>query len=207
MSTADVKQILRLQLKEQRDTLGLHEYRCLDEIICQRVLNLLKLQQPDLLLTYLSIGSEVETRSIIQGAWDANVAVALPRCVMDTRELRWHRISSFDKLVKKSFGIKEPEPNSASEVIPSQFSAVALVPALAFDKNGYRLGYGGGFYDRFLAHFAGLSVGIVRDRQIVESFHSLGAIEAHDLPVHMIVTEKQIFHVDKTLPVSSLQSF
>jgi 5-formyltetrahydrofolate cyclo-ligase len=64
------------------------------------------------------------------------------------------------------------------------------VPALAFDELGYRLGYGGGFYDVFLADFPGISIGLGRQAQMMDDFSACGVREACDVPVDLVVTEE-----------------
>ena len=67
---------------------------------------------------------------------------------------------------------------------------VAIVPGLAFDRRGYRLGYGGGYYDAFLRSFPGVSVGLCRSTSLFEDLGDLGVLEMHDVPVDVVVTEQ-----------------
>ena len=108
-----------------------------------------------------------------------------PRC--KGKEMRFFRIADFSELKAGAFGI--PEPTGSEE--PDNFSAsLCIVPALSFDENGYRMGYGGGYYDRFLRGYDGISVGICYD-------DFLGEIprEEHDLPVDILVTETKILNL------------
>ncbi|MDO4291079.1 MAG: 5-formyltetrahydrofolate cyclo-ligase, partial [Eggerthellaceae bacterium] len=103
----------------------------------------------------------------------------------------WHRVTSFDGLVRSSLGVDEPPANPATRIdptAPDPAHAVALVPGLAFDAQGYRIGYGGGYYDAFLATFPGTTVGLCRRAQLAESLCAQGAIEPHDVPVQTVIS-------------------
>lgn len=147
-------------------------------------------QQADAVFTYLDMGDEVRTRDIIEHAWAAGKTVALPRCIPGTRVMAWHRVSSFEGLVKSQFGVEEPADDPATRVNPADFAApLALVPGLTFDARGFRMGYGGGFYDIFLAQFDGATVGLCRECQLSDE---VAFLDAHDLPVQTVVTEKRV---------------
>ncbi|MBO7674939.1 MAG: 5-formyltetrahydrofolate cyclo-ligase, partial [Atopobiaceae bacterium] len=107
-----------------------------------------------------------------------------------TRDMTWHRVDSLVGLKQSRMGIWEPVPATHAQVDPREWSqGIALVPGLMFDHRGYRLGYGGGFYDSFLSSFAGTSVGLCREAQLVDSLAALGALEPHDRAVDLVVTE------------------
>ena len=148
------KRSMRKHLLEQRAGLGEAERERMDWDIAQAVLGTVWGQSAQTVYTYLSFGSEVDTRRLIREAWDARKTVALPWCVPHARDLRWFAVDTFDGLVRSKLGIEEPVPDPAREVdVKGDASSLALVPALTFDRAGYRLGYGGGFYDGFLAGF------------------------------------------------------
>ena len=76
---------------------------------------------------------------------------------------------------------------------------IALVPGLTFDGHGFRLGYGGGFYDTFLARFEGVSVGLCRDAQMSRDLCAEGLLDAHDLPVQIVVTNSKVVRPSITI--------
>ena len=100
----------------------------------------------DTILTYVAFGSEAETSALIKEALKDNKAVFVPKIFGD--EMEFYRVYDTDGLIKGSFGIPEPEDG---EVYSGQ-KAVCVAPGLAFDKNGNRLGYGRGYYDKFLSN-------------------------------------------------------
>lgn len=188
MSTQS-KRELRARLCTARASLPAGERVRTDSLIAQRVQELSAWREAPLVYTYLSFGAEVDTRQLIRAAWDSRKVVALPWCVPHTREMRWFAVDSLEGLVRSRLGVEEPIPDPAREVEAlGSADSVALVPALNFDTCGFRLGYGGGFYDTFLSAFDGMSVGLCRHCQLVDH---LPCLEPHDLPVDMVVTEQE----------------
>lgn len=162
-----------------------------DARICAQLLASAEWKAAPLVLTYLSCGSEVDTRQIIEEAWAQGKRVALPRCVPATHELAWVEVTSFEGLVAGAHGIKEPvadAPTLNLGELPD--TTLALVPGLLFDASCQRLGYGGGYYDRFLPTFGGFAVGLCRSGQFVESLETLGLVESHDVAVDKVIFPK-----------------
>ncbi len=181
------KQAWRKHFKELRASIPADDRARADAAIAQQVCELPEFQSCDLLLAYLSFGAEIETRDIIRAAWADAKTVALPRCVLGTRTMKWYQVDSFEGLVKSSLGVEEPAEDPAREVDPVAFEhALCLVPGLTFDTQGFRMGYGGGFYDTFLKDFTGTSVGLCRRAQLSDK---VPALESHDLSVNFVITE------------------
>lgn len=193
-ASLDNKRRLRKDLRAQRDGIGFAERLRIDRAITERLLSLSEIATCDLLLCYCSIGSEVATHALLVEMMGRGVQVALPRCGIDdqgARLLRWHRVISLDTLAPGAFGIPEPPDTASTHIEPSAYEhAVAIVPGLTFDSNGYRLGYGGGYYDRFLERFHGCSIGVCRASACMASLAQEGALEPHDRPVDLVVTER-----------------
>lgn len=187
------KRELRAHFKGVRKDLGENGRAAIDASIEANLCSLPEFEDAEVLLAYLDFGPEVRTRGIIQAAWDVGKTVALPWCVPGTHEMRWFKVASFDGLVKSSLGVEEPEPNDeAEQLLRTGQRMLTLVPGLTFDAAGYRLGYGGGFYDTFLAKFDGVSVGLCREAQFSDDLRAEGIIDAHDLPAQLVVTEKRV---------------
>ncbi len=215
---AATKGELRQQLRARRALLAAQDRNAADEGIARRLLDLPEFEGARLILTYLSVGDEVDTRRVIEEAWRQGKTVAVPRCVPGTRDMEWYEISSFDGLVKTRFGIEEPDPATARPLALSEallgrkeasalsgggdepgdcaragkgLLAMALVPGLAFDGQGRRLGYGGGYYDVFLGAFEGFSVGLCREGFLLDTLAPFD--EAHDRRVDAVITQSRIF--------------
>lgn len=181
------KEHLRERFKSMRDAIP-QDVRCVvDEAIEQTVATLPEFAIADAVFTYLSFGAEVDTRMLIELTWGAGKTVALPRCVAGACALGWYAMDILADLERSSLGMEEPPADPDREVGPHGFrTPLAIVPGLAFDREGFRLGYGGGFYDAFLPSFPGMSVGLCRTAQLVDR---LPVRDAHDVPVDLIVTE------------------
>ena len=190
----DRKRALRARLRAVRRGLGKDAHDAADAAIERRACGLPAFEAAEVVLTYLDVGPEVRTRGIIERAWAADKVVALPRCVPGTREMRWYQVDSLDGLVRSPFGVWEPCARPEREQpLGEGERMLAVVPGLTFDAQGYRLGYGGGFYDRFLAGFVGATVGLCREAQLSGDLGAEGVIDAHDLPVDIVVTESRAF--------------
>ena len=138
----------------------------------------------ELLLTYVSVGAEVDTIGLINAAFANGKSVAVPKC-MDGNTMDFYIIKSMDDLTKGKYGLLEPDVNKCKKAEVTE-DTVCIVPALSFDAKGHRLGMGGGYYDRFLKNFKGTSVGFCRS-----SFLRLNLPwQEHDVPVDIIVTEE-----------------
>jgi 5-formyltetrahydrofolate cyclo-ligase len=184
----DNKNALRGRLRAARAALSPAERARADANVRERLLGMGEWERADVVYAYLSFGDEVDSRSLVDAALRAGKHVALPRCIEKSPGLSWHYVRSFDGLVPGPFGILEPDP-AACEAAPSRgsVSSIALVPGLTFDDDGFRLGYGGGYYDRFLSGFLGSSIGLCRSDLRVSSLAVLGCIEDHDVPVDLVV--------------------
>ncbi|MBP3884851.1 MAG: 5-formyltetrahydrofolate cyclo-ligase [Olsenella sp.] len=181
------KRELRARMREARASLSVTERERADAAIRGRLFSLEAWKAARTVYTYLSFGSEVDTARIIERAWTMGKVVALPRCVPGERRLEWFRVETLEGLVKSSFGVLEPT-RLESLLLPAQGdeSSLAIVPGLAFDREGHRLGYGGGYYDVFLAGFRGCSVGLCRPGSLLESLRALGCVDDFDVPVDLL---------------------
>jgi 5-formyltetrahydrofolate cyclo-ligase len=190
-ATPATKADLRDHYRHAREAMSAEKRSAADAAIAQHVAMLPEYAGATVLFCYLSMADEVDTRALIEAAWAAGKTVAIPRCVPHTRDLVWHRVTSFDGLETSSFGIEEPADRDETRLDPAQYGreAMAVVPGLSFDEDGYRLGYGGGFYDVFLETFGGVSVGLCREKQMCER---LAVREDHDVPVQVVVTDQRI---------------
>ena len=147
-------------------------------------------QDAPLVLSYVSVASEVDTRAIIEGAWAAGKRVAVPRRTA-AGSLEFFEITSFDQLAPGTKDILEPTaPSSEALEYPEMVGSVCLVPGLVFDGEGYSIGYGGGYYDTFLALYPGDKIGLARSMQL--SSNPLPHDE-HDIPVDVLVTDAAVW--------------
>ncbi|MBP8128053.1 MAG: 5-formyltetrahydrofolate cyclo-ligase [Candidatus Hydrogenedentes bacterium] len=164
--------------------------------IVARVCSLPEFAAAQAILTYVaSKDNEVETRGLIE----ALLADARPVWVPLARGssvLVWSRLLALDELAPGRFGILEPRPE-CRRILDLPRDAMALVPGIAFSAAGQRIGYGGGYFDRFLSRFTGTAAGLAYECQIAPSW----AVDAHDVPVAMVVTERRVL---RARPVAGL---
>ena len=194
------KRDLRAYLKHLRSSLSAPERTGIDHAIAERVRACEAWSRSSWVYTYLSFADEVDTRELIAAAFAAGKRVALPR-VVGPRLMRWFEVGDLDNLETNRYGIEEPPLDVRFEIDPlGGPDAIALVPGLAFDERGYRIGYGGGFYDGFLAGFRGVSVGLCRS---ITYFSKLPLLESHDRAVTIVVTEACEMHECPKIVIST----
>lgn len=153
----ELKAALRKELATRRNALPDREAK--SRAIEKQVLALPEYLQAERLLLYLSTGSEVDTWGLLERALCQGKAVFVPLCLDGEGHMAFYRVKSREDLKKGRFGIWEPDP-TACPLLEEPSGALCLVPGLAFDQAGYRLGYGKGYYDRFLAAHAVEAVGL-----------------------------------------------
>ena len=186
----EIKRRLREELKQWRAALPADEKQRMDAEIARRLIQSKQFQQADAVLIYVATPLEVETRPIIKAAWEAGKRVAVPYCIDGTREMMFYEIVDFSQLERRTFGVMEPVPQRCA--LMEDFSdSICVVPALAYDLEGYRLGYGAGYYDRFLSRYPGPKIGIVYSG-CVKGRLTHGR---YDLPVDMLITEERLLRI------------
>lgn len=136
------KKLLRRSLLQQRESLSVADWRFKSEQICDYLASLPQFKQAQTILAYFSFRQEPDLSPLfsLKPHW------GLPRCVGSS--LRWHRWQRCDRVATGAYGISEPDANLP--LIDPKTVDLMLVPAVACDAQGYRLGYGGGYYDRML---------------------------------------------------------
>lgn len=189
----------RKHFKSVRDNTDKLLRRISDKAICEAVIKTKAFEDAQILMTYYPIGSEVDVTEVIERAWKCGKSVAFPRTV-DRTMMDWHEAKSFRELHASHFGLMEPDSDPKTLVhasngdvcLDAKTPALILVPGLAFDKQGYRLGYGGGYYDVFLSYLkssapSAISIGVARQNCIVEDLEKLGLKDAHDVAVNKLI--------------------
>ena len=180
------KQDLRERSKERRKSMDQGEKKVLDMAVAENVRRLKEYRPAKTLLVYMSTPIEVDTIQIIKNAWADGKKVAVPRCIPDTRNMEFHYIENLECLSVGSFSVMEPDP---SLPIVTDFSGcLMIVPGMHFDMKGYRLGYGKGYYDRYMVRFTGVSAGICYSNEL-KPFLYHGRYDRH---VDVVVTDKRI---------------
>lgn len=182
-----IKTELRQKYRSLRQNMPQEIKDRFDEAIADQVMRLWQYKRQSVLLIYVSTPIEVDTKRIIERALGDGKRVAVPRCVPNTRNMEFYYIRSLADLEPGSFGVLEPKPNPQNLYKESE-GGLCIVPAFSYDWRGFRLGYGKGYYDRFLSRFEGNMVGICYSECVQRSLpHG-----RFDRPVELLVTEKYL---------------
>jgi 5-formyltetrahydrofolate cyclo-ligase len=184
------KKKIRREMRRLRDSLSLDDIRSKSGAIESRLMQLLDEQKARSIMFYIAFDSEVRTQNCITRAIRDGKTAIVPVCPADgRRELLPSRLLDLQSEVAEGmFGIPEPKPEFQRPFPPEKIDLV-VVPGLAFDRRGYRIGYGGGYYDRFLARCPqALHVGLAYEIQIIDSAFP----SEWDVPVHRIITEDRL---------------
>ena len=182
------KQRLREERLAAREALSEQERARLDDCITQNLFATPEYAEAATVLTYVSVSSEVSTKMFIEHALRDGKTVAVPRCLPGHR-LEFVAITSLDQLVAAPFNLLEPSKDLSALTESQMSNTICIVPALLVDTKGHRLGYGAGFYDRFLSTYSGKKICLAYQQNLSKT--TLPHTE-FDVPVDMIITESGV---------------
>ena len=186
MSMKEEKAALRKAIWAELAKLSPEEMAVSDEALFENFLALPEVQNAKVIFAFWGIpGKEPNTRLLIEKLLSQGKIVGLPRMMPD-RQMEVRRYDPAIPMVKAAFGIEEPSTDCP--LIPKQDVDFVLTPAVAYDRRGYRTGFGGGYYDRWLEHFTGNTVGLCRDCVLQDAVPA----ESHDAQVDAVVTESRV---------------
>lgn len=182
-----LKSDLRARYKRLRKELNPSQKRRMDEAIQEQFWSLKQYSRCSVLFVYVSKDIEVNTLPIIERALKDHKLVAAPRCRENSTDMDFYRIRSMEDLEPASFGVLEPIVECC-EKITDFSSGLCIVPGLCYDSQGFRLGYGKGYYDRFLSRYQGDTVGLCYSSCIQWKLpHG-----RFDHPVDLLLTDKYL---------------
>ena len=178
----------RKEILKKRNALSADETVRSSGLIFERVRNTVEYKEAGVILLYASFGSEVITDMLTDDALSAGKKVYLPKVKGD--EMDFYRISSRDELINGAWNIPEPEED-VNGIFKGDKDSLILMPLVAFDRDGSRIGYGRGYYDRFLSgHVTGQRIGLAYSLQEAHF-----ECEPTDIRMDKIITEKEIIEV------------
>lgn len=188
------KSELRKKAKLIRASMGEESLKEISEKICQRVVSLEEFSNADAVFCYASTQNEICVDEISKSALALGKTLAFPRCKKDGA-MDFFSVKAMWELTPGMLGILEPSENCPL-VSPFDFeNSICILPALSFDKRGYRIGYGKGYYDRYLAlHPDSLYLVGVCARALL--FDSL-AHDHYDIPANAVVNEMEVLRIEK----------
>ena len=150
-----------------------------DQTIFEQIINNTFVKESKLILIYFSNQDEVDTKELINFFLSLHKLVALPKVI--GKEIVFYYINSINDVKTGKFGIKEPITGSK---VLDYSDSVCIVPGICFDKNNYRIGYGGGYYDRFLKDYNGYTIGITYNECLVDKID----IDSYDVKLDKVIS-------------------
>ena len=177
-----MKAELRKKILQEMKTLSQEQKQAMDRALTERFVQLPFYQEAKVIATYLSFPHEFQTQGLIKQALKEGKKVLIPKTYPKGR--MEFVVYDPQQLAKTSFGLLEPQ-GDLEVVEPSQIDLIH-VPGLAFTTEGYRIGYGGGYYDRYLEHFTGHTLSTVYPCQIRDFIP-----EDHDIPVQEVLIDER----------------
>ena len=176
-----MKAELRKQVLQEMKALSLEQKQFIDQVLTERLLQHPFYQEAKVIATYLSFSHEFQTQGLIEQALKDGKKVLIPKTYPKGR--MDFVVYDPQQLVKTSFGLLEPQGNL--EVVDVSKIDLIHVPGLVFTTEGYRIGYGGGYYDRYLKHFSGHTFSTIYPCQIRDFIP-----EKHDIPVQEVLIDE-----------------
>ena len=177
-----MKSELRKQVLQEMKALSQEQKQAIDQALNERLLQHPFYQEAKVIATYLSFPHEFQTQELIEQALRDGKKVLIPKTYPKGR--MDFVVYDPQQLVKTSFGLLEPQGDL--EVVDASQIDLIHVPGLAFTTEGYRIGYGGGYYDRYLKHFSGNTLSTVYPCQIRDFIP-----EDHDIPVQEVLVDER----------------
>lgn len=181
----NTKKDIRAEVKKYRREASSEQILKNSEKICQTFLELPEYQTADVVFAYVDCKNEVQTKRVIEQCWADGKKVAVPKVL--GKIMKYYQISSYDDLEEGYFGIKEPKYESLEEMVCED--GLMILPGVAFDLQRHRVGYGGGFYDRYLEEHPNMKkIAFAFEFQVYDKV----PFETFDRQPEKIITEKRI---------------
>ena len=190
MESKIIKNLVRKEIREKRENLTQNEKEKLSSVIREKFLNLSEVKNAEVIMSYMDFKNEVETRKINEILCEIGKKVLVPRVSEDKEKIIPAEVTG--EYIKGSFGIEEAK---GKDFLKGKIDIV-IVPGIAFNEKGGRIGFGKGYYDKFFSERENtgdkiLKISLAYDFQIDNRFKEKG----HDKNVDIIVTEKRIIKV------------
>ncbi|QUG42108.1 5-formyltetrahydrofolate cyclo-ligase [Psychrobacillus sp. INOP01] len=182
------KKIMRNAMRKQLTSLDEVTYNNYSKQIEEKFLRQIAVLDASTIGLTISSFPEVDTWSIIKQLWSMGINVVVPKCSPLDRSMIFYQIQNFDQLERVYMHLLEPNPLTSKAIIPQEID-ILVVPGIVYSETGYRIGYGGGYYDRFLTNFKGDTLSLAFDIQVVKNVE----YDVFDLPVDKIITPNEIF--------------
>lgn len=188
------KQYFRVKFKNIKKNISSRKKILMDNIIQKNIFSLKEYCEANIVLAYMANDIEVNIDNVILAAILKCKKVAIPKCenIIGKSIMNYYFIDDFNNLIDGKFAIREPDSNECKivELSNNYNKVIMFVPGIVFDKCGYRIGYGKGYYDRYLSNisFDVIKIGVCYNVALVDEFKK----DSNDVPVDILVTEEKI---------------
>lgn len=187
------KSSVRVEYLKKRRAVPKDKKAEFEKKICENIINSASYKYYDTLLLYAALEDEPDLSYLAETAIKDGKRIAYPRCIPESRNMTFRYVTDLSELSVSTYGIKEPGVDAPVFENSDSACCVCFIPAVAVDKHGYRIGYGGGYYDRFLSGFKGTLAAVTFSLLITEKVpHG-----KYDLKADFTVTEGGILTVVK----------
>ncbi|WP_047984129.1 5-formyltetrahydrofolate cyclo-ligase [Ornithinibacillus californiensis] len=178
------KEEIRKQVIAQLKKLSNEENHQVEENLLRNLISSIYWKRATTIGVTISRGFEWDTRRIIEAGWEQGKKIVVPKCFPDDKKLVFYQLHNFDELESVYYNLLEPKPLEENKVAKNLIDLV-IVPGIVFNLDGYRIGFGGGYYDRFLQNYSGETLSLLSDKQIMDHI----PVESHDIAVHHLISE------------------
>lgn len=178
------KKALRNQVIQHLKRMDMDEYKKRSEQIIKHLIAQDAYQSAQVIGVTVSRFPEVDTKPLIEAAWKAGKKVAVPKCIPSTRAMDFRIFNSYEDLEIVYVDLLEPIVDKTTTISKESIDLL-IVPGVVYSDQGYRIGFGGGYYDRYMSNYAGRTISLAFERQLNENI----LVEEHDIPVQAIITE------------------
>lgn len=183
-----MKATVRKEILNERKAMSKEDVQNLSSKIQEYLLEWNFYKKSKGIMAYMDFRNEVKTDKIINSSLENRKTLVLPKSIKETITILPCIVKSADDLELGTYGIMEPNDKNIADINTID---MVLVPGVAFDKDGYRLGYGAGYYDRFLQEYKGIKVGLCFELQRVDDVYR----DEHDISMDYLITERGIIRI------------
>ena len=184
----DKKELRKIVKSERQNVFDKAEK---DRLIISNVKSLGAFKEAETVLCYLSLDDEIKTDELIDYSIEAGKKVAVPYCVDGEGNMEFYLINSISDTEIGSFNVREPDINKCEKLLDFNGSII-IVPGLCFNSEGHRLGYGKGYYDRFLKNYSFISVGLCYNSFIKNNI----PVDVNDIAVDIVISENEVLNIN-----------
>jgi 5-formyltetrahydrofolate cyclo-ligase len=182
---------LRKKYLEKRTAIPAEVRAARDAKICRNILSSAAYRYADVILMFYPMKAEVDIFPVMEAALATGKRVAFPRCNAEDHTMIFYFVNSMEDFEKGAYGLREPFAAlpAFDPATDGEKNVLCIVPAVVYDRRGYRIGYGGGYYDRFFGVFRPASIGVAYEEFIVKNVpHG-----RYDISVDVVVSERGIY--------------